>query len=105
VRLTVGFRVRPLDSRGGSGSGFWTEVHPDLFASLGEVIQGLVVLRIDHVLDVAGHFPEEEDPDNDVQQVRLQGDKLFYQDRGLFGPQAQVDWSNSRVVFCAVLRL
>ncbi len=78
--FSAGFGVQPLDSRGGSSSGFWAAVHPDLFASLGEVIQSLVVLRIDHVPDVAGHFPEEEDPDNVVQQVRLEGDELVHQD-------------------------
>ena len=59
----MGRGVRPLH-RGGDGghdTGIWT---PDLgqlvTPLLREIIEVLVVFRVDHVLDVSGHFPEKQ---------------------------------------------
>jgi hypothetical protein len=56
---------------------------PPPVAPLCEVIKVLAVLRIDHIPDVSGHLLEKQDLDDIVQGVRLQGDELVYQDRGL----------------------
>ncbi len=55
-RATVG----PQYSGGGSGhdAGVWFPVLPDFVAPLREVIKILVVLWINQIPNVSGHFPE-----------------------------------------------
>jgi hypothetical protein len=70
------------------GSVAMDSVLPNLGTPLCAIILVPVVFRIDHVLDISGHFAEKQDLYDLVQRVRLQGDELVQQDGRLVVPSA-----------------
>jgi hypothetical protein len=101
----VGRGVRPLH-RGGDGghdTGIWT---PDLgqlvTPLLREIIEVLVVFRVDHVLDVSGHFPEKQTRMASSRDSGFRAMSWSIRTAGLLDPPALVVQQSGSPLLCKV---